>query len=224
MIDSAHSAASKRAAVRPGRDALRFELLTPTLLEYVTARLLRPDYPVRYAGMRLSRWRERSDYSVSVVCGLAGALSPGLQPGDVVIPQSVATLGGAARDCDVHVIESLRSAATSLGFRVVSGPMLTSPEMVTGPDREYWATQGFIAADMETGLLPEHLRIGAVRVILDTPDTSISSQWVKPARAIRSRSAWGELVWLARVGPTLALRASRIADLGLRQFRSYSAS
>ncbi len=193
------------------------ELLAPTLLEYLMSRLLRPNYALRRAGMRLSRWTPAGGVDAAIVSGVAGSVVSGLRPGDVVVPDLVALVNGVERDCDAELVQRLRESARRLGFQPQGGRLLTSPEIVNGPDRDRWALAGFVAADMELGLLPEHLRIATVRVILDAPGRPISSAWSRPTQALSSRDAWFELAWLARSGPRYAWRAARIADGALRR-------
>lgn len=216
-VTATESTPDKRDVPVPG-----LELLAPTFLEFLLTRSLRPDYPVRYAGMRLSRWRSDEERPISVVCGLAGSLVPTLQPGDVFIPETVTVAGDEPRTCDPELVESLCLAAESLGFRPNVGRLITAREIVTGSHRDHWAERGFDCADMELGLLPEHLRIATVRVILDAPGRSISSDWVSPGRNMLRRNQWSELFWLARVAPKFARRAARVADLGLRRFRDHT--
>ncbi len=209
-------ARSNPASTAPANTLPSTELLAPTLLEYATTRLLRPNYALRRGGLRLSRWAATDGVDAVIVCGVAGSLVDSLKPGDVVVPDSVALVNGSERVCDPELVQRLRESARIHGFRACGGRLLTAPEIVTGRDREHWSSFGFVAADMELGLVPAHLRIATVRVILDAPGRSISSSWDHPARALLSVDAWVELAWLARTAPRYALRAARIADAVLR--------
>ena len=171
---------------------------------------------VTCAGMGLARWEENDEPSMAIVCGLAGALVPGLRPGTVVVPELVSCTDGTELRCDPVLRDALAEGARALSFDLESGPLLTAPSLVTGDARHEWAQRGFIAADMETGLLAgRNIRVATVRVILDSPERSISEQWGSPARALVQPALWGELLWLCRSAPLYALRAARVLKAGL---------
>jgi hypothetical protein len=168
--------------------------------------------------MGLTRWQGGDEHSIVIVCGLAGALATGLRPGTVVVPELVSRTDGTELRCDPVLRDALAEGARALSFDLESGPLLTAPSLVTGDARHEWAQRGFIAADMETGLLAgRNIRVAAVRVILDSPERSISEQWVNPARALLQPALWGELLWLCRSAPFYALRAARVLKAGLER-------
>jgi hypothetical protein len=73
-----------------------------------------------------------------------------------------------------------------------------------------------VAADMETGLLAgRNLRVATIRVVLDSPEHGISSDWLRPTRALLQPPLWRELFWLSRVAPLYALRAAHVLKIGL---------
>lgn len=121
-----------------------------------------------------------------VVCGLAGSLDPGLPPGAVFVAERLGLADGWSAACDPEVLGLLVSGARRLGFEPATGAMLTSPRMVTGPERARWRELGFAAADMEAGALARsgaHV-LGAVRVVLDAPGHEFSAsphRWVDGA-------------------------------------------
>src|SRR5437764_5848226 len=194
------------------------QILAPTLLEYWAARCTLSGADVRWAGMRLGRWKGAGEGSSVVVCGLAGALVPGLRPGTVLVPGSVGRPDGTMVHCDAELVRALVAAARTLGFRPVTGPLLTAPAFVAGAARQQWAGRGFVAADMETGLLAErNLRVATIRVVLDSPERGISREWLSPASAVLRPEIWGELFWLCRVAPSYALRAARVLRAGLER-------
>jgi hypothetical protein len=194
------------------------QILAPTLLEYRAVRRTLADADVRWAGVSLARWKRARDGSIVVVCGLAGALTPGLLPGTVLIPELVGLPDGRTVYCDVELVHALVAAARTLGFEPDTGPLLTAPSLVVGAARQEWAERGFVAADMETGLLAErHLRVATIRVVLDSPDHGISRQWLRPAGALLRPRLWGELFWLCRAAPPYALRAARVLKAGLER-------
>jgi hypothetical protein len=192
------------------------EILAPTFLEYASALLVRPRRSPTYAGMRLSRWNRDECGGAVVICGLAGSLVADLQPGDLFIPNEFAKPDGDLRRCDPVLVDSLTSAARTLGFTPRTGRLLTATNIVTGGDRAAWAERGFDAVDMETDLVPVGRRVATVRVILDAPGRPLSSDWVSPLKMLTNPAMVRELLWLARAAPVFALRAARVANAGMR--------
>jgi hypothetical protein len=194
------------------------QILAPTLLEYWAVRRTLPGSGASWAGVRLARWKGAREGSIAVVCGLAGALTRGLGPGTVLVPERVGLPNGRTMDCDSELVQALVAAARTLGFQPDTGPLLTAPSLVVGRTRQEWAGRGFAAADMETGLLADRgLRVATIRVVLDSPDRGISGAWLSPASAVLRRELWGELFWLCRVAPPYALRAARVLKAWLEQ-------
>jgi hypothetical protein len=88
--------------------------------------------------------------------------------------------------------------------------------MIVGNDRDAWFQRGFVAADMETGLLAgQNLRLATIRVVLDSPEYSISPDWLRPTKALLQPPLWREMFWLSRVAPQYALRAAHVLKVGL---------
>jgi hypothetical protein len=194
------------------------QILAPTLLEYWAARRSLPGADVRWAGVRLARWKGMGGRSIVVVCGLAGALVPGLRPGTVLVPEWVGLPDGRTMRCDPALVQALAAAARTLGFRPDTGSLLTAPSLVVGAARQTWAGPGFVAVDMETGLLAErNLRVATIRVVLDSLDQGISRDWLRPAGAMLRPTLWSGLFWLCRVAPPYALRAARVLKAGLER-------
>lgn len=195
-------------------------LLAPTLVEYLGLRLVRPRARVVWAGMRLGRidiTQLAAHGAPLIVCGVAGALVPSLTPGAVVIPSVIGLPQGARVGCDPDLVAALVAGARARGHSAETGTLLTAPVIVTGSDRATWAERGFIAADMEAGLLAaRNCRCATVRVILDTPARPIAADWQRPTQALRQPRLWRELLWLGFDGPRYALRAAQIAKTALR--------
>jgi hypothetical protein len=200
------------------------EILTPTLLEYWAVRLtLSLALPctlsyarISLAGVRLARWKGVRRGSAVVVCGLAGALAPGLSPGTVLIPDRVGLADGRIMSCDPTLVQTLVTAALTLHLRPDTRPLLTAPSLIVGDERADWSRRGFVGVDMETGLLMEqNLRVATVRVVLDSPAYNISPDWLRPTRALLQPSLWPELFWLGRMAPQYALRAAQVLKVGL---------
>lgn len=161
-------------------------------------------------GIALARSNASSINGAVISCGLAGGLREDLPTGTVVIAREVQSPDGTVRTCDEDLVERLRDAAQRLGHKSVVAPLLTSATLVTGPERAAWASKGFAAVDMETGLLRAE-RLAAVRVILDTPLRELSPEWLHPARAMLRPSNWPQLFMLAREAPRCADLAARVA-------------
>ena len=192
------------------------EILAPTFLEYWAVRRTLPHARACWAGVRLARWKGVGQGSIVVVCGLAGALVPGLLPGTVLIPERVGLADGRIMHCDPALVQALVTAAHALHFRPDTRPLLTAQSLVVGRERHDWSQQGFVAADMETGLLAErNLRVATVRVVLDNPEHSISPNWLRPTKALMQPQLWWELFWLSRTAPRYALRAAQVLKVGL---------
>jgi hypothetical protein len=192
------------------------EILAPTFLEYWATRCTLSQVRVSWTGVGLARWKRARQDSIVVVCGLAGALVPGLPPGTVLIPEQVGLPDGKIIQCDPALVQSLVTAANASGFQPATGPLLTTDSLLVGDERREWVQRGFVAADMETGLLAgQNLRVATVRVILDSPEHGISPDWLRPARAMLQPLLWPELLWLSSAAPRYALRAARVLKYGL---------
>lgn len=194
----------------------KIEILAPTLLEYRAARRALPHKRVSRTGVSLARWQGAPDDSCVIVCGLAGALVPGLPPGSVLIPEQVGLPDGSMFSCDPTLVQVLIRAARALDFRPDTRPLLTAPSLIVGEARQQWCQRGFVAADMETGLLAQRkLRVATIRVVLDTPEYGLSPDWLQPTRALLRPSLWRELFWLSRAAPRYAKRAAHVLKVAL---------
>lgn len=192
------------------------EILAPTFFEYLAVRCILPRGRVSWAGMQLARWGGAPEGSMVVVCGLAGALVPGVRPGTVLVPDQIGLTDGKVVQCDPILVQALVTAARRLHFQPDTRPLLTAQSLIVGDDRHYWSQQGFVAADMETGfLIGRNLRVATVRVVIDTPEHGISREWLRPTRAMVQPSLWRELFWLSRVAPQYALRAAHVLKVVL---------
>jgi hypothetical protein len=183
-----------------------FTVVTATSLEAKAARRELPNTHIIEAGIALRRHSDRSDAYIS--CGLAGGLRGDLPTGTVVIPRDVRRPDGTLLHCDEELTDTLIAAAQSLGIEPVVENIITAPSVVVGTERERWANEGYVAADMETGLLTG--RVAAVRVILDTPQHELSSDWLNPTIAMLKPWNWPQAMWLAREAPRCARLAARV--------------
>jgi Phosphorylase superfamily len=192
------------------------EILAPTFLEYWAVRCILPHARASWTGVRLVRWKGARQGSIVVVCGLAGALAPGLRPGTVLIPNWIGLADGKIVYCDPTLVQALVTAARTLHFQPDTGPLLTAQSLIVGSDRHDWSQRGFVAVDMETGLLAgQNLRVATIRVVLDSPEYGLSPDWLHPTKALLQPRLWRELFWLSRVAPRYALRAAHVLKVGL---------
>lgn len=192
-------------------------IITATWFEYLLTRLAARHCRVIHAGMRLERLGgAQPQVRPLVLCGLAGSLVPGLEPGSVLIPSRVADVDGNQFDCDPRLIQLLRAAATRLGYEAADGLLLTATRIITGEERAIWAERGMVAADMEAALLARlSVPFATLRVILDGPSRSLAESWERPVSALLQRQGWREIAWLATAAPGYTLRAARIAAMAL---------
>jgi 4-hydroxy-3-methylbut-2-enyl diphosphate reductase len=131
------------------------------------------------------------------VTGLGGALDDDLRPGDVFVATEV-RYAGRVWACPSAPL--LAGELTRAGLPVHTGPLVTSPHVVSGAERATLAGEGARAADMETGPLAEAaagLPFAAVRVIVDTPTAPLLSLGT-PGRVLAACRT------LSRVAPVLA--------------------
>jgi hypothetical protein len=144
-----------------------------------------------------------------VSCGFAGGLRSDLPTGTLLVPREIRRPGGGTLRCDAELVDAFARSARALGIEPVFDPMLTSDRIVNGAERAHWATQGYAGADMETGLI-DAPRLAVVRVILDTPQHELSSDWSTPMIAMLKPWNWPQALWLAREAPRAAALAARV--------------
>jgi 4-hydroxy-3-methylbut-2-enyl diphosphate reductase len=167
-------------------------------------------------GIGTHRPASAQEDAVILLCGLAGSLVADLPPGRVIIPETVGLPDGRRFPSHPGWVEALRAASDRLGLTVDTGPLLTAPVLVTGAERAVWAAQEYRAADMEAGLLlAQGRQVASVRVILDSPDTSISDRWERPIEAVLRPDLWREMLWMVRHAPRYARLAARIVRQAL---------
>jgi 4-hydroxy-3-methylbut-2-en-1-yl diphosphate reductase len=155
------------------------ELLICTALR-IEARAVRRGLPPSARGVRVVRTglgprraaraaARLPGHGALAVAGFGGALDVGLHPGDVLVATEV-RFGERVFPCTAARPVAERLALAGLYTR--TGPLFTSPHLVTGGERLRLAAAGVRAVDMETGPLAE-VAAGrpfvAVRVIVDTP-------------------------------------------------------
>jgi 4-hydroxy-3-methylbut-2-en-1-yl diphosphate reductase len=135
-----------------------------------------------------------------LLVGVAGAVVPGLAPGDLVVADRVVLDG--ADDVVLAGAGDIARALRIAGLRVHLGAIGGADRVVTGPARTAWAERGAIAVDMESGVLARTGRLAAVvRAIVDTPAHPLVSPGTLPrgSRALRA---------LRRAAPVLSAWAA----------------
>lgn len=189
-------------------DPSRITIVTATGLEAGAARRALPlNVRVLEGGVALARVNEACEVAIS--CGVAGGLRDDLATRTVLVPRAVRRPDGSMLECDAEIQEALAAAARALGHEPVDEPLVTAREIVHGAQRARFASEGYAAVDMETGVIRAS-RVGCIRVVLDTPRNELSPAWLHPVRAFLTPSAWRDLPFLAREGPRCANLAARI--------------
>jgi 4-hydroxy-3-methylbut-2-enyl diphosphate reductase len=148
-----------------------------------------------------------------VLAGVAGAVAPGLGPGDIVVADRVVLDGAADRDAAVVLpgAADLAKALRIAGLTVHLGPVGGADRIVTGAARAVWADRGALAVDLESGVLARTGRLAAVvRAIVDTPAHPLVSLGTLPrgSRALRA---------LRRAAPVLSAWAAGRGDADTRE-------
>jgi hypothetical protein len=192
-------------------------IVSATAVEAKAARRALPGVAVIEGGIALAKigpalqaQGDTKDASAAIIsCGVAGGLRPDLPTGTVVIPRDVLRPDGTTLHCDEILVERLIRGARAIGIEPVSQPMATTLTLVTKEERTALAVRGYVAADMETGLLTAS-RVAAVRVVLDMPQRELSKDWAHPATAILRPWNWPQLFWLAREAPRCSKLAAQV--------------
>jgi 4-hydroxy-3-methylbut-2-enyl diphosphate reductase len=109
-----------------------------------------------------------------LVAGVAGALAPGLRPGDIVLASELRAPGGTVLPCADPAI--LAAVLREAGLTVHIGPVASSPKVVVGAARTALAQTGALAVDMESAWLAHAAGsrpLSVLRVVLDTPEREL---------------------------------------------------
>ncbi len=125
--------------------------------------------------------------------GMAGAISPLLKPGDLLLPEKV-LMNGDTFDIHSPLREHLQEQALRDGMRVSTSPLLSVNRVLTSsPEKETLSRQtGGSAVDMETAIIIKQARgkkipAFAVRIIIDPLELKI------PELALKHTNEFGEL-------------------------------
>ena len=194
-----------------------------TARRLVVATALRTEYAALYGqldgailercGMGLSKvhqWLPRLEElapDAVVVAGVAGGLSPELQAGDIVVASEVRDLTGrTVMRAAAPLVAELRAR----GFRVHTGPMVSTDHIVNGHERAELGATGALAVDMESAAIVRSLKasgvpVAVVRVIVDTVHAPLNrlSTVTSGARAMHT---------LRKIGPSLIAWADLAAS------------
>jgi hypothetical protein len=183
-------------------------LVAATGIECAALRRRLRDIRIVETGIALAK--VRSGFGATVVsCGVAGGLRDDLPTGTVLIPREVRRPDGSLLRCDRDLVELFARSCRRLRIEPVFDPLLTAGKIVRGSARAHWAAQGYAGVDMETGRI-DAPRVAAVRVVLDTPQREISSDWQAPLLAILRPWNWPQVLWLAREAPRAAALAASV--------------
>jgi nucleoside phosphorylase len=162
-----------------------------------------------------------------LIAGCAGALVPGLSPGDLVVATSVVSLGetGAVLERFPAEAGALTPWLTRRGVRVREGGIASSPVVLATPaDKTAAAATGALVVDMESAGVAAVARereipFAALRVVLD-----VVGQPLPAPDLLTGEPSTGRLVLALagrpRVWPALARLAwqTRVAERRLRGF------
>jgi 4-hydroxy-3-methylbut-2-en-1-yl diphosphate reductase len=179
-------------------------LAVPLRLEAHALRRGAPEARIVRTGMGRRRARSAAGRiahapgNVVAVTGFAGALSPELEPGDVVVATEVR---GADEPVQCAAAELVASMLQRAGLRVHKGPIVSAPRVVFGDQRRRLAATGALAVDMESAWLARGCSgrpWAVVRTILDTPERDLHRPLATAVGALRAYRT------LARVGDVLA--------------------
>ncbi|MDE0652381.1 MAG: hypothetical protein OXI26_01850 [bacterium] len=147
----------------------------------------------------------------AILLGLAGAVTDSLDPGDVIVADTVHG-PGPDRFAWGPASEVIRMALREAGISAVRGPIRSVARPVRGAGRRRLARDGALVADMESWwlLAADPPPLAVVRVVSDTPSAELASLWL-PWRVRRA------LAVVSRIAATLESRETPIgSDIGRR--------
>jgi adenosylhomocysteine nucleosidase len=142
-----------------------------------------------------------------ITVGVAGALSPNLEVGDIVVASRFVLDGGDAEDrrrgieMEPRRVEAVQNLLNELGFAVSAGCLLTSGGVVASADekREARFRHSAIAVDMESAAIAlavasRDLPLICIRSIMDTAADNIFAGGLSADGRIRPLKAAGALL------------------------------
>ncbi|MDJ0943921.1 MAG: hypothetical protein QNJ30_10670 [Kiloniellales bacterium] len=132
--------------------------------------------------------------------GIAGALSPALRPGALILPPTVICPDGQQAETDPRWRDNLGACLEEQGLTALAEPLLGSAETVTTPDAKaaLFARHGALAVDMEshavaTAALAAGLPFLVLRSIADPAGRALPS-WAMAATGPDGRVRLGTAV------------------------------
>ena len=156
----------------------------------------------------------------AIVLGLAGAVTDSLEPGDVIVADTVHG-PGPDRSAWGPMSEIVRVGLREAGISAVRGPIRSVARPVRGAGRRRLARDGSLVADMESWWLlgADPAPLAVVRVVSDTPSAELVSLWlpwrVRRALAVISRVAATLHSREAPIGPNIRRRLETAASGGI---------
>ncbi len=173
----------------------------------------RPGWRVLRTGMGPARARIAAarglavdDASAVVVAGVCAAVSPDLEPGDIVCATELRRDG--AEPIPAPASELLAKALRRHGLRAYTGPLVSIDHIAGLRERQRLQESGMLALDMESAWLAEAAAgrpLGVLRVVVESSDRRLAGPRTIPA-GIRA------LVNLHRAGPALAEWAAEVTS------------
>ncbi|MGH3344247.1 MAG: 4-hydroxy-3-methylbut-2-enyl diphosphate reductase [Carbonactinosporaceae bacterium] len=174
--------------------------------------VLRAGYRFRRSA-RVAAELHGGGFAALAVTGVAGALVPGLAPGDLVVASEVRDSAGRTTPCPSA--DLLAGALRRDGHTVRTGPLLTVDHIVHGRERSALAGTGALAVDMESAAIAAAAGgrpLAVVRAVVDTPGRPLGrpSTVRGGLAALRSLAGVGRALesWAAVAGPRRILLAS----------------
>jgi 4-hydroxy-3-methylbut-2-en-1-yl diphosphate reductase len=155
-----------------------------------------------------------------LVAGVAGALTDGLRPGDLVVADELRTDGTTTAS---YAAPLLFGAIKRLGLTAHFGPLLSQERVLYGSHLTAAAELGALAVDTESSYLAAQAPIGqtvALRAIVDTPSAPLmrpGTAWrgVLALRALRAAAPAIDQ-WAAAVGDRDVVMGDSVAGLAER--------
>jgi 4-hydroxy-3-methylbut-2-enyl diphosphate reductase len=199
-------------------------ILAPLRVESFAARRGRSGAAVERIGMgpaRATAARARLERVLPpgrpvALVGLAGGLSPGMRPGDVVVASALGSTTGATT-VQLRGGDAVAAILERAGLRVLHAPVVSSPVIVSGAKaRAEAAAGGFVAVDMESYWCEPLARTRpfvVVRIALDVTGRALGS-WSTVAGVPR---AYRSLVRVARAlgdWPTQGIDGTTLLEVG----------
>jgi 4-hydroxy-3-methylbut-2-en-1-yl diphosphate reductase len=150
------------------------QILAPLAVEAAAARGGAPWAHVHRTGMgprrsaRSAELARQAAGSPVMIAGFCGALDPGLEPGDVILPTELRGPTGTTLCDDTTILAGHLQRA---GFRVRRGPIASTQRLVWGSRRRALHQSGALAVDMESAWLASAVGgqpLVTLRVVMDT--------------------------------------------------------